>query len=108
MGMGVAHEATNVGPESLAQEQVAPADGVDVVPVAPDLVGRARETVAAARGAVARLLRLAVAVEPEHGAEGAPLEPADEQFSEFGRARVAAVEPAYVRRPPGDPGQSSV
>lgn len=58
----------------------------------------------AASGAVARLLRLAVAVEPENRAEGAPLEPADEEFAELGRARVAAVEPAYVRRPPGDPG----
>lgn len=106
--MGGGHEGAHVGAERLAQEQVAAADGVDLVAVGPDLVGGAREAVAAAGGAAARLLGFAVAVQAEDGAEGAPLEPAHEELAECRGARVPAVEAADVRRPPRDAGEAGV
>jgi len=102
--MGIIHEAPNITPELLAQEKVLLADPVDLLAIAPDLVWRSGKAVRPARGAVTGLLRLPVAVQPEDGTEGSPLEPADEQFPEFGTARVPPVEAADVGGPPRDPG----
>ena len=53
-------------------------------------------------------IRQAVAVQPHHRAEGAVLEPADQQLAESGRRRVAAGEAADIGGPPRNAAQPHV
>jgi hypothetical protein len=81
------HLGIEIRAETLAQLEHRPDPDVGVVAERPDLVRAAGHL--GAQGAP----WFAVAVEPEQRAEGAVLEPADDQLAELGIVRVATMDP---------------